>query len=87
VEAMSYARPVVATATQGARELLQDGKTGRIVPVRDVPALSEAIGDLLRRPQLATEMGQAAAKYVRQTLDPRILCAAQVDMWLKVAAR
>jgi glycosyltransferase involved in cell wall biosynthesis len=87
VEAMSYARPVVATATQGARELLQDGKTGRIVPVQEVPALSEAIGDLLRRPQLATEMGQAAAEHVRQTLDPRILCAAQVDMWLKVAAR
>ena len=86
VEAMSFGRPVVATDTQGARELVQDGRTGRIVPVRDVAALAEAISELLGHPQLATEMGQAARAYVQQMLDPRALCAAQVEMWLKVAA-
>ncbi len=86
VEAMSLGTPVVATDTQGARELIVDGLTGRVVPVNDVSALAQAIGDTLRNPERAFQMGLAARSHVREMLDPQALCAAQVDMWLKVAA-
>jgi glycosyltransferase involved in cell wall biosynthesis len=40
--------PVVATATDGSREIVEDGRTGRIVPVRDVEALAAVLAELLR---------------------------------------
>ena len=47
VEAMAAGVPVVATATEGAREVVEDGATGSIVPVGDADALALAVGQLL----------------------------------------
>jgi len=47
VEAMACGVPVVATATMGAREIVEDGATGLIVPVGDAGALSAAVVSLL----------------------------------------
>ena len=46
MEAMVSARPVIATWIAGIPELVQDGKTGWLVPAGDVNALVEAILDL-----------------------------------------
>jgi glycosyltransferase involved in cell wall biosynthesis len=48
VEAMASGLPVVATATEGARELIEDGLTGLIVPVGDHVSLAESVAGLLR---------------------------------------
>lgn len=47
VEAMICGAPVVATATDGSREIVEDGRTGRLVPVGNVEALSAALTELL----------------------------------------
>lgn len=47
VEAMICGAPVVATATDGSREIVEDGRTGRLVPVGNVEALSGALVELL----------------------------------------
>ncbi|HKV37158.1 MAG TPA: glycosyltransferase family 4 protein [Pyrinomonadaceae bacterium] len=47
VEAMASALPVVATASEGAREIIEDGVSGKLVPVDDADALAQAINDLL----------------------------------------
>jgi glycosyltransferase involved in cell wall biosynthesis len=47
VEAMASGVAVVATATEGAQEVIDDGSTGKIVAVGNVEALAEAIGLLL----------------------------------------
>ena len=56
-EAMAAGVPVVATATDGAREIITDSKTGRLVPIGDVEALakqiSELLGDTVERKRLA----------------------------------
>jgi len=85
VEAMSFGRTVVATDTEGARDLIKDGETGFIVPVGDVQALADRISYLLCNPQVARRMGEAARQFVKRTQNPQDLCAAQVEMWLKVA--
>jgi glycosyltransferase involved in cell wall biosynthesis len=47
LEAMSLGIPVVATDVGGNGELVQDGVTGRLVPVRDHAAIADRVGDLL----------------------------------------
>jgi len=45
VEAQASGRPVLAAAAGGATETVIDGKTGFLLPVGDVDALTEAMGD------------------------------------------
>jgi glycosyltransferase involved in cell wall biosynthesis len=47
VEAMAAGVPVVATASEGAREIIEDNQTGRLVPVEDSEAMAAAILELL----------------------------------------
>ena len=66
VEAMAAGCAVVATATEGAKEIIEDQKTGLLVPIGDVKRIAESVIDLLRDPEkrrrLATESVQSAAK-------------------------
>lgn len=59
VEAMSTGLPVVATSIRGCREAVAPGKTGFLIPPRDAGALTQAIDELLERPEMAAEMGAA----------------------------
>ena len=47
VEAMAAGVPVIATASEGAREIIDAEDSGRLVPIGDVAALAKAIADLL----------------------------------------
>lgn len=65
VEAMAAGVPVVATATDGAREIVEDEVTGTLVPVGDTGALAGAVlsllGDPVRR-ALSGSRARAAAR-------------------------
>jgi glycosyltransferase involved in cell wall biosynthesis len=50
VEAMACGVPVVATATAGAREIIEDNQTGRLVPIHDVARMARVISELLTDP-------------------------------------
>jgi len=60
IEAMTAARPIVATAVGGNPQALIDGESGLLVPPEDPPALAEAIARLLRDPELARTLGENA---------------------------
>lgn len=47
VEAMAAGVPVIATASEGAREIVEPNQTGRQVPIGDVDAIAQAIHELL----------------------------------------
>lgn len=66
MEAMAVGTAVVATDVNGARELMEDGKTGLIVPPRDPAALATAIGTLIDDPRLRTNFGIAGLARVRE---------------------
>lgn len=59
LEAMAYARPVVATSVGGLRDLVVDGETGLVVPPRDPRALRAALQRLLGDPELRRRLGAA----------------------------
>ncbi|HEY9502766.1 MAG TPA: glycosyltransferase family 4 protein, partial [Pyrinomonadaceae bacterium] len=64
-EAMAVGLPVVATASEGALEIIDDGVTGRLVPANDPEALAQAINDLLNNPQERARLSQNARLAVR----------------------
>jgi len=59
-EAMSMARPIVATWVDGLGEVLRQGETGLLVPPADPAALAEALCGLLDDRPLATRMAARA---------------------------
>jgi glycosyltransferase involved in cell wall biosynthesis len=65
LEAMALRRPVVATRTGGLPEVVIDGETGLLVPVRDVRALADAIRRLVQDPALMRRMGTAGCERAR----------------------
>lgn len=59
IEAGASGLPVVATDAGGTREIAIDGVTGRLVPLRDVPALAAALLDTIGNPARAAAYGAA----------------------------
>jgi len=69
VQALLVGRPVVAFDCDGAREVVVDGVTGRLVPPKSVDALRAAIVELLAKPDKGRSLGRSG----------RDLMAAQFD--------
>lgn len=59
-EAMASGTAVVATETDGARELIKAKETGLLVPIGDVKKLAEAILSLLKDKPARVRLGTAA---------------------------
>ena len=60
IEAHACGKPVVATDVDGIPEIVEDGVTGILIPVRDTPALAKAVLTLLSDEELRRRMGVAA---------------------------
>lgn len=60
VEAMAAGCACIASDVVGVRGVIEDGRTGLLVPEGDVAALAEAIARLLRDPALAARLSAAA---------------------------
>jgi colanic acid/amylovoran biosynthesis glycosyltransferase len=69
LEAMSSGLPVISTYHTGIPEQVQDGKSGFLVPERDVDSLAEKIQYLIEHPELWPEMGKAGRKFVEENYD------------------
>jgi glycosyltransferase involved in cell wall biosynthesis len=66
---------VVATSVGGVSDLVEDGKTGLLVPPRAPKAFSGAMEALLGDPDRGREMGRLA----RETVYPKYSHAALID--------
>jgi glycosyltransferase involved in cell wall biosynthesis len=62
LEALACGTPAVVTDAGGNAEVVQDGKTGFVVPRNAPQRLAEATLRLLQEPALARQMGEAAMK-------------------------
>jgi glycosyltransferase involved in cell wall biosynthesis len=68
LEAMASGLPVVATAISGIPLAVEDGRTGRLVPERNGPALLEAIRGLLADPAAARHLGEQGRRKAESEL-------------------
>lgn len=62
LEAMAHGRPVVVTEGTGSSYLVEDGKEGFVIPIRDPAAIAEKIDYLKRNPDQIKAMGQRARR-------------------------
>ncbi|OAN54071.1 glycosyl transferase [Paramagnetospirillum marisnigri] len=79
IEAWAAAKPVVACASQGPRQLIRDGVDGLLVPVDDADALAAAIRRLMAEPDTARALAAAG----RQAYEERFTQAAVVARYLE----
>jgi glycosyltransferase involved in cell wall biosynthesis len=66
VEAMSFARPVVAFEAGGVTEWLADGVNGLLARRGDAEDLAAKLGSVLAEPELRARLGGAGARRVRE---------------------
>jgi starch synthase len=66
LEAMACETPVVASAVGGILEVVEDGKTGLLVPPANAEALAAALNRVLGNPALGRSMGQAGRRRVEE---------------------
>lgn len=71
MEALASAMPVISTAISGIPELIENGKTGLLIPERDSNALFEALLMIYKSPEFAEELGKAGRLRVIQEYDLR----------------
>lgn len=62
IEALAAGKPVVASRVGGLPEVVEDGKTGVLVPPGDPATLASAIKNLLDDPALRERMGRAGRR-------------------------
>ncbi len=86
LEGFAAARPVVATAADGPREVIEDGRTGLLVPIGDDAALAGAVRALLDDPARAASLAEAGrAEFEAQHAEAPVL--AKWRLFLEAAAR
>lgn len=67
-EAMACGVPVIATTNCGAEDVIEDGREGFIVPIRDAEAIREKISFLYENPDIREQMSVAALDKARKLL-------------------
>jgi glycosyltransferase involved in cell wall biosynthesis len=86
LEGFSAARPVVATAADGPREVIEDGRSGLLVPIGDDAALAAAIAGLLAdAPRAAALAAAGRAEFEAQHAEAPVL--AKWRLFFEAAAR
>jgi glycosyltransferase involved in cell wall biosynthesis len=63
IEAHAAGVPVVTTDVGGARDVVEDGVSGRVLDPRDEPGMADAITEILRDPGLARRFAVAGRRH------------------------
>jgi glycosyltransferase involved in cell wall biosynthesis len=86
VQALLARRPVVAFDVDGTREVVLDGRTGRLVKPRDVAGLASALSELALAPDDRTRMGDAGRKMCRDTYSTEALVRSTANLYDELLA-
>ena len=87
VEAAAWGKPIVATAVDGVTEILEDGKTGLLVPPGDPTALADAVSRLLRDKEEARRLGETARTLVPPRFPLRRMIDQTQNLYLELAGQ
>ncbi len=86
IEAAACARAVVTTDVPGCRDAIEPGVTGLLVPVRDAPALADAIARLAEDAALRQSMGTAGRALAEREFDIKQVARIHVGLYDALSA-
>jgi glycosyltransferase involved in cell wall biosynthesis len=81
LEAMAMGKPVIASAVGEVLHIVQDGKTGLLVPEGDADAIADQICTLIARPELCRTLGSQARAYVVESFALAPMVKATRDLY------
>jgi len=87
IEAMAAARPVVATAVGGLKDLVVEGETGFLVPPGDSMALAQALDGLAEEKELARAMGKKGRARVLEHFTMERMARANEEFYYQLLGR
>ena len=88
LEACASGRPAITTDHAGCRDVVEDGVTGLIVPVKDAGALYDSLERFILLPlERKKEMGLSARRKVEQEFDRMIVINAYMKEIRQIAGR
>lgn len=86
-EAMLIGVPVIATETEGAKEIICDASVGTLVPVESADAIGDAIVDLLRASVRRRSIGKAARHHIEKTFSIDAMIESTESVYEEVVGR
>jgi glycosyltransferase involved in cell wall biosynthesis len=87
LDAMASGRAVVATTAGGIPEVVEDGKTGLLVPPRDHDAMADAIVKLLKDGKTRAAMGAAGLSLAHARFSAERMVQDTLRVYERVASR
>jgi glycosyltransferase involved in cell wall biosynthesis len=85
--AYSAAKPVVATSVGGLPEMVEHGRTGYLVPPRNVPQLAESVTRLLLDADLRHQMGSNGKRKIEAECSPEVVARKTMEVYLRAIER
>jgi glycosyltransferase involved in cell wall biosynthesis len=81
--AYTFSKPVVATTVGGLPELVDDGRSGYLVPPRDERAIADAVVRLLRDRDLRHQMGRHGRRMLDTECAAKVVAGKTLDVYLQ----
>ncbi len=86
LEAWAHGRPIVAAASAGPAALIDDGRTGLLVPVEDADALAAAIQRLIAEPDCGRVLVDAGRAHYDANFTEEAVVGQYMDLFRAVTA-
>ncbi len=87
MEAAASSLPVIATDIRGCRQVVEPGRNGFLIPVRDPEAIGKAIESIGNNAELRVLMGRSSRAKAEAEFDERRVVEIVMDTYRSVAAR
>jgi glycosyltransferase involved in cell wall biosynthesis len=81
IEASASGRAIVATDIAGCREIVEDGKSGYIVPVGDADALVQALENLIQDSKVRVKMGREGRLRAEKEFSTAVINQQTLDVY------
>ncbi len=84
LEAMACEVPVIATRVGGLAEVIEDGKSGYLLPLGNVEAMAERTIEVLKSPERRAQMGKRGRAIATEKFSPQTALNAYLDVYHSV---
>lgn len=87
IEASSMSLPIITTDVPGCKEIIENERSGIIVPLKNKFLLKKAIKELIQNPQLGINYGKKAREIVKNKFEASYINKKIIDLYKRVLSQ